>query len=103
LSKWYFLPQGSYGIGYDLHRQGDQVIFTTPRRGSPSPVGWRDIGFWEVYTFDLHTGEILSLEIEDRKTRVIITWLLIGFGGVFSLIIALLIWLAKRSQSKNRA
>lgn len=97
-SEYYFLPYQTEGGAFE--RNGTILTFTTPRRGSPSPVGWRDIGYREIYTFDMKTGEILSLEIEDTKTKRIIAAVFVCFLLVFGLIIALLVWFLRRAKSK---
>ncbi|MDF3128172.1 hypothetical protein P0Y35_03075 [Kiritimatiellaeota bacterium B1221] len=100
-SKWYFLSHKIQlgGANYmELITEGDQLIYSTPRRGSPSPMGWRDIGYWETYTFDMNTGEMLSLEIEDTKTKRIIAVILAIFALVMGSIVGLVVWLVRRAK-----
>ncbi len=85
----------------DLSIDGEVVTYVTQERTSPSPVGQRKIGYWETYTFDMNTGEILSLEIENTKTKRIIAVIFACFVLVFGSIIGMLIWFLKRAELKR--
>ena len=101
-SKWYYFAHKIQVGGPDystLDVLDDKLTLNTARRGSPSPLGWRDIGYWETYTFDLETGRILSVKIHDGKTKVIISAVLSIFALVFVGIIVTLIWIIKRSKT----
>ncbi|MDA3874737.1 MAG: hypothetical protein PF795_12365 [Kiritimatiellae bacterium] len=99
-SEWYNFSGWDSFISFDL--DGHLLTFTTPRRVSPSPWGSRDIGYWEIYTFDVSTGEMLSREIENTKTKKIITMVTGGFVLIICLIIGLFVWWVKHDKPKGR-
>ena len=107
-SKWYHFAHKSTLGGPDyttLDVVEDKFILNTARRGSPSPFGWRDIGYWETYTFDFETGNILSSEIQDGKTKMIIAGVLSILALLFTGIIVTLFWIQKHTkppEEKNR-
>ncbi len=85
-----------HSVWYDeFEVLGDRLLLSTARRGLWR--GWDrilDLGYQELYTFDLTTGTVLSREIRGRGRLAVMT------AGLLALVLALPlgIWLKRRRQ-----
>jgi|GEM_PF-4466971 len=102
---WFYFDHKVYLGGHDssyLEIHQGKLFVDTARRGTPSPFGRKDLGYWESYVFDLETGVQLSVEMHDQKANKLITVICLLLLFLFATVISALIWVSKRMKLHRR-